>query len=391
MKRANSLKIHRFLEKSQQEMSTFLKQLVEMETPSKEAGKQQVIFEFFQQEFKDLGYYSFRMPGKLTGGYLMARPQSRKKFHPLQLLVGHCDTVWPLGTLQKMPITQQNGILKGPGVYDMKAGLTQIIFALKAIKVLNLELPVSPVVLINADEEIGSRESTSAIVRLAKIADRAFVLEPPLGLSGKLKTGRKGLARFIITVEGKAAHAGLNPEQGINAIVELSYQVQQLFKMNNPQKGISVNVGMIEGGMAANVVAPSSKATVDVRVLNSKDAEEISQQILNLKPTQEGIKITITGGFGRPPMEQTPQNQQLWKLAKGIGHQIGLQLEQAVAGGGSDGNTTSLYTATLDGLGTVGDGAHASHEFIFLNKMVERTSLLTLLLLLPPLGSKADG
>lgn len=327
------------------------------------------------------------MPGIQTGGYLMARPEFRKKNRPLQLLVGHCDTVWPIGTIKEMPIVYEDSILRGPGVYDMKAGLTQIIFALQIIKKLDFYLSVDPVILINADEEIGSRESTNIITRLAKIADRAFILEPPLGLSGKLKTGRKGLARFTISVKGKAAHAGLNPEQGVNAIVELSHQVQELFRMNDPEKGISVNVGMIEGGMAANVVAPISKAVIDVRVLTQKNAEEITTRIRSLQPKLEGVEISIEGGFGRAPMERTSRNQHLWKLAKRKGKTIGLDLDQAIAGGGSDGNTTSLYTATLDGLGTVGDGAHASHEFVFLDKMVDRTALLSLLLLAPPLDN----
>ena len=260
-----------------------------------------------------------------------------------------------------------------------------MIFALQAIRDLQLPLSVTPVLLINSDEEIGSRESTTAIKRLSKIANRAFVMEPPLGVEGKLKTARKGLGRFTITIKGKPAHAGLNPEEGVSAIIELSHQIQRLFALNDPVKGITVNVGMIEGGVSANVIAPESKAVADVRVLSHEDGEHVRDAIYGLKPVNPETQLIIEGGIGRPPMEKTPQNIRLWQIAQQVAEQMDLELEEGTAGGGSDGNTTSLYTATLDGLGTTGDGAHAYHEFIFTEKLVERSALLTLLLLEGPL------
>jgi glutamate carboxypeptidase len=236
-------------------------------------------------------------------------------------------------------------------------------------------------VLINSDEEIGSRESTTIIKRLAKVANRAYVLEPPLGLEGQLKTARKGLGRFTLKVTGKAAHAGLDPQKGINAIVELSHQVQQLYAMNDFEKGITVNVGTIEGGISPNMVAPESKAVVDVRVLTEADGEFITKKIRGLKSHLPNVKLKVEGGIGRPPMEKTERNQELWKMAQRQGQHLGIELEQATAGGGSDANTTSIFTATLDGLGTPGDGAHATHEYIFESKLIERTALLALLLL----------
>jgi glutamate carboxypeptidase len=179
----------------------------------------------------------------------------------------------------------------------------------------------------------------------------------------------------------KAAHAGLDPGKGVNAIVALSHLVQQLHAMNDFEKGITVNVGTIQGGISPNVVAPESKAVVDVRVANEKDGKAISSKISELRSTLPDVKIHIEGGMGRPPMERTPRNQKLWQLAKARALLLGLELEEATAGGGSDGNTTSAYTATLDGLGTTGDGAHAPHEFIFVEQLVERTALLALLLL----------
>jgi glutamate carboxypeptidase len=370
-----------YLNNHKAEMIAFLRILVLLESPSRVSASQEPILKALEERIDRLNYDVKLMPGKKAGGYLFARPQERIKKNPIQLIVGHCDTVWDIGTLQEMPFSEGADRIKGPGVYDMKAGLTQIVFALEAMMALYLTPKITPVILINSDEEIGSRESTSTIQRLARMARRAFVLEPPLGLDGKLKTARKGLGRFTIKVKGKAAHAGLDPGAGVNAIVELSHQIQRLFAMNDLENGISVNVGMIEGGISANVVAPESMAVVDVRVLTKEDGDHITDQILNLEPTLSGTELRIEGGIGRPPMQRTERNVELWQVAKSQGKWIGLDLEEGTAGGGSDGNTTSLYTATLDGLGTIGDGAHADHEFIFSDKLIERTALLTLLLL----------
>ena len=374
-----------YLNDIKEEMIDFLKILVSTETPSSDPKSQDAIFDIINEKLQSLDFETIRMPGKLTGGYLFAKPKNRIKHTPLQLMIGHCDTVWPIGTIQQMKLNSSDGKMSGPGIYDMKAGITQILFALQAIKKLNLDLEVVPTILINSDEEIGSKESGKTILRLSKIVNRAFILEPPLGIEGKLKTARKGIGRFTLSIKGKAAHAGLDPGKGASAIVELSHQVQQLFALNDHEKGITVNVGMIEGGISPNMVAPHSKAIIDVRVLTMKDAQEISEKIKSLKPINDDVTIEIEGGIGRPPMEKTKRNQTLWTVAKEAGKQIGLSLEQATAGGGSDGNTTSLHTATLDGLGTTGDGAHAIHEYIFADQLIERTLLLVLLLLAKPL------
>ena len=374
-------KVIHYLETNHEKMLQFLKDMVTIESPSNNRQALNSIIQFIENKLNELGFYSIRVSGKKTGGYLYARPKIIKKNNPLQLLIGHCDTVWDINTIKDIPIMQHDGKLTGPGVYDMKAGLTQIMFSLLAIKELSLNLAYTPIILINTDEEIGSIESTHAIERLSKIASRAYVLEPPLGLEGKLKTARKGIGRFTISVKGKAAHAGLDPEKGVNAIVELSHQIQQLYAMNDFEKGITVNIGLIQGGNSPNVVAAESRAVIDVRVYNNEDGKHITEKIHQLKPMLKDVKLNIEGDIGRQPMEKTLRNQRLWKIAKANGKLLGIKLEQATAGGGSDGNTTSLYTATLDGLGTTGDGAHAKHEFIFINKLIERTALLTLLLL----------
>ena len=299
-----------------EELILFLKELVCHESPSDKINSQHQILAYLKNRFLAMGYFVIHVSGKNTGGYLYARPKNRNKHKPFQLLIGHCDTVWPLGTIEEMPLTYDSGKIKGPGIYDMKAGITQIVFSLMALRELNISPKVEPVVFINSDEETGSRETTNALKRLAKLADRAYVLEPPLGLNGKLKTARKGLGRFTITIRGKAAHAGLDPTKGVNAIVELSQQVQKLYAMNDLENGITVNVGMIEGGISPNMVAPSSKAVIDVRVLREADGDAITKKIKELQPIHKDVKMEIEGGIGRPPMEKTPRNQHLWKLAK---------------------------------------------------------------------------
>ncbi len=368
------------------EMVKLLRQLVLAESPSTVPDVQKTVLTPLAEALARLNYTVRHISGRQSGGHLYARPRQRVRHRPVQLLLGHCDTVWPLGTLQKMPLEMSEGMMRGPGVYDMKAGLVQMLYALQALHALHLEPSVTPLVFINSDEEIGSSESTHYIRRLAHLADRAFVLEPSLGVEGKLKIARKGVGRFTVVMKGKAAHAGLNPGEGASAILELSYVIQKLFALNDPSKGITVNVGMIDGGLRPNVIAPESRAQGEVRVLTYKDAQQIAERIRNLQPVTPGVTLEIDERLSRPPMELTPRNQSLWEIAKSLGREIGLELAAGAVGGASDGNTTSLFTATLDGLGAVGDGAHARHEFVYLDKMVERGALLALLLMAPPLS-----
>ena len=379
---------HRVLEhlRGQQEaMTSLLEELVLIETPSTEPACQAEIRRRLQKEFEDLGYRVRLLPGNNSGGHLFAAPPDRRRGQPAQLMLGHCDTVWPLGSLQDMPLLREDNRLCGPGVYDMKAGLVEMIFALRALVSLGLEPEVAPLCFINSDEEIGSRESTRYVRALARCVDRCMVLEPSLGLDGRIKTARKGVGRFTVTVQGKAAHAGLDPGAGASAILELSHVIQKLFQLNDPEHGTSVNVGVIDGGIRPNMVAPKSRAIIDVRVQTQADALRIEQAIHGLTVETPGVQLMIEGHIGRPPMERTPRNQRFWRVAQELASELDLDIEQGVAGGGSDGNTTSLYTATLDGMGAVGDGAHASHEFVYLDLLPERCALLTQLLLTPPL------
>jgi glutamate carboxypeptidase len=369
-------------------MVDFLCRLAVEESPSAEPESQGPVLDILSEALVELGYVTRRGAGHQSGGHLYAKPRRRQPHGPVQLLLGHCDTVWPLGTLEEMPVEVGDGVVRGPGVYDMKGGLAQMVHALQALRALGLEPSVTPVVFVNSDEEVGSRDSRRHIRRLARVVDRAFVLEPSLGSEGKLKISRKGVGRFSFFINGKAAHAGLGPERGASAILELSYLIQALHALNDPQKGTTVNVGVVEGGLTPNVVAPNSSALVDVRVQSEEEARRVKEAILGLEPVTPGVAMRVEGGIGRPPMKRTPRNRALWKTAGRLGEKIGVKFEEATAGGGSDGNTTSLFTATLDGLGAVGGGAHARHEFVYVDKMIERSALLALLLMEPPVEER---
>jgi glutamate carboxypeptidase len=370
-----------FLKQQRDAMLHLLEQFVLIESPTTKPDSQALVLARLLESFRDLNYDVTIIPGIKSGGHLSARPSYIKDNSQSQLLLGHCDTVWPIGTLKKMPFIVEGNIAKGPGIFDMKAGLVQMIFALKALDDLGFSPDLKPLVFINSDEEIGSVESGPHIKKLAQEVERAFVLEPSLGLEGKLKTARKGVGRFKIIVKGRAAHAGLDPDKGISAVLEMSYIIQKLFALNDPKNGISVNVGIVDGGVRPNVIAAESSAEVDVRVPTQMSANNLEQKIYELSTETPGTSLKIEGGFSRPPMERSPRNINLWQRAAKLGRSIDIFLEQGMAGGGSDGNMTSQFTATLDGLGAVGDGAHADHEFIYIDKMIERSALLALLLL----------
>ena len=367
----------------QESLITLLRHMVDAESPSSRPEAHRLILSVVTEAFRDLGFKVTRLSGHSTHKHVFARPQIRTKGQPLQLLLGHYDTVWPLGTVAERPFTVDDNIIRGPGVFDMKGGLVQMVSALRAIRDLGLRTSLEPIVFINSDEEIGSRTSTRYVRTLAKCVQRTFVLEPAMGEEGVIKTERKGIGRFTITVHGKAAHAGLDPEGGASAILELSHVIQSLFALNDAEKGITVNVGTIDGGLQPNVIAPHSQCVVDVRVPTLADGDRIEKEIHSLEPVTPGVRLSIEGRIGRPSMEFTLRNNALWNNARALAKELGIDLQQGRAGGGSDGNTTSQYTATLDGLGPVGHGAHAEREFLYIDKTLERAALLALLLLSP--------
>lgn len=374
--------IARFFRDHRDEMVERLAVLVQAETPTLDPKTQRRVFGPLTEWLDDAGYRAVHFRGRSSGGQLFARPSIRTR-RGFQVLVGHSDTVWPEGTLDQMPLVVSDGIVKGPGCYDMKAGLVQGLFALRALQHLGVDLPLDPVFFVNSDEEMGSTDSERKITQLARRARRVFILEPGTGREGHLKTARKGVGQFQIRIHGRAAHAGVEPEAGASAIVELAHVIQALDALNDRDEGVTVNVGTIDGGTRPNIVAPISGAIVDVRVPTADHARKIEKAIHGLQPVNAEVRLEISGGVGRAPMERTPRNRVLWRQARAAAQLLGMPLEQSTSGGGSDGNITSLYSATLDGLGAVGGGAHAPHEFVEVDRMVERGSLLALLLASP--------
>jgi glutamate carboxypeptidase len=373
-----------WLEERAPEIGALLERLVRAESPSTDPAAQEAPYAILGGELAAHGYAVRRIRGFETGDHLYARPRSRERGAPFQLVVGHMDTVWPLGTLEGMPVRREGDMLFGPGTHDMKAGLVQLVFALRALRQLALAPTVTPVVLLNSDEEIGSISSERVLRLLGRGAERAFVLEAGEGSDGRLKIARKGVGRFELVVRGRASHVGTSFEEGVSAILELSNQVPRLFALNDPKRGITVNVGTVDGGLLPNVVAPEARARIGVRVPTAAAGAEVERAIRALQPTLEGTSLEITGGMGRPPMEATPRNQQLLEAAQRLGRPLGLELGDAgIAGGASDANTTSLFTATLDGLGPLGDGGHAADEHVNLSSIPSRSALLALLLLEP--------
>jgi glutamate carboxypeptidase len=366
----------------QEEMVALARELALIESPSNRPETQGPVFDRLAAAMEEAGLRTRRLSGRTSGGQLFAAP-ARPRGSGAQLVVGHVDTVWPVGTLAGMPVELKDGHLHGPGVYDMKAGLVQGVYAVRALRELGLEPPLAPVFFVNSDEEVGSPESVRSIRRLARHVRRVFVLEPSLGPQGWLKTARKGVLRYRVVVHGRAAHAGLEPERGASAVQELAHVIRELYALAAPERGMTVNIGLIGGGQASNVVAPEAWAEVDLRVLRRADAETFERAFYGLVPEVPGTKIEIDGGMNRQPLEPNARNRALWQAAERCAGELGIELGEGTAGGGSDGNFTSEHVATLDGLGAVGDGAHAVHEHVVTARMPERAALLARLMLEP--------
>lgn len=294
------------------------------------------------------------------------------------LLLGHLDTVWPIGTLKTMPCRLSEGRLWGPGALDMKAGVAMAFTAIEMLTeagLLNQEI----VLLLTGDEEVGSPASRPVIERLAAECARVFVLEPAQGLA--YKTARKGTGNFRIGVTGVGAHAGVDFTQGASAILELARVIEKVSGWTDLKRGVTVSVGVVWGGTKSNVIAAEARAEVDLRIVRKGDGARMERKFLALKPVDKRCALTVQGGMNRPPMERTRGTVRLYNAARALGAELGFQLEEALSGGGSDGNFTSaLGIATLDGMGAVGEGAHARHESIVVAHLAPRTALLAGLL-----------
>lgn len=297
------------------------------------------------------------------------------------LVLGHLDTVYARGTLARMPFRVSNGYAWGPGIFDMKAGAVLALAAVDALRRAAISPRKSFVFLWTSDEEVGSGSSRTIIQREARRSAAVLVLEPSLGPNGKLKTRRKGVGGVQIEITGRAAHAGINPQAGVNAIHELALQIARLAKMNDPAKGITVQTNVASGGTVSNVVAAEARAEVDVRFAHAADAASLEKKLLGIKPFLKGARLRVTGGVSRPPLERTAAVAALFEKARALSQAMGLKLEEGATGGGSDGNfTAALGVPTLDGLGAIGDGAHSPRERIRIRKLPGRAALIAALL-----------
>jgi len=353
-----------------------IRHLVEIESPSDSKAAVDRIAEFLAPSFEALGGTARFHHSNEFGNSLQIDFPGREKTRPV-LLLGHYDTVYPLGTLASMPCNIKDGRMHGPGVLDMKSGIALMLHALAALKEWQGELPRPVTVFLVSDEEVGSYSSRKITEALARESAGVLVLEPAAGLRGAVKTARKGVGEYTIKVKGVAAHAGLDPGKGHSAISELARQITTIAKLNNLREGLSVNAGVIRGGTRTNVIAAEASADIDVRIKSAKQAAGIDRKLRSLKPFDKHCKLEVTGSVNRLPMERNAGVIALCKTARTIAQQVGWGLEEAAVGGGSDGNfTAGMGIPTLDGMGGVGEGAHAVHEFIVISELPRRALLL---------------
>ena len=365
----------RELDASRDAMVETIRQFAEIESPSDDKAACDRMSEFLAPKFAALGGKIRFHQADRYGNNLQIDFPGREPTKPV-LLLGHFDTVYPIGTLAKMPCHLSNGQLYGPGVLDMKSGIAMMMFAIKALQTWHGELPRPVTVFLVSDEEVGSYSSRAITMALAKQSAGVLVLEPAAG-RGAVKTARKGVGEYTLQVKGIASHAGLDPGKGHSAIVELARQIPTIWRMNDRRHGISANPGVIRGGTRTNVVAAEATVEIDVRIKKAAQAKTLDRKLRSLEPFDKHCKLTLEGGINRMPMERTAGVAALYKKARAIAAQIDWKLEEAAVGGGSDGNfTAGIGIPTLDGMGGDGEGAHAVHEHIVIAELPKRTLLL---------------
>ncbi|MEZ4861498.1 MAG: M20 family metallopeptidase [Caldilineaceae bacterium] len=372
-----------YFDTQQPAMLDLVRTLVTQETPSSDKVRLDAFADFLADRLRQVGATVEVLPNATRGNHVRARfaAPNAAAAAPQALILCHFDTVWPVGSLATHPFRVDDaGKAYGPGIFDMQSSLMLAEYALRAVTDLQLTLPRPVTVLMTSDEEVGSHTSWDLIENEAKQSAYVLVMESPLP-GGVLKTRRKGGGGFTVEVTGRAAHAGVEPEKGINAIVELAHQAVKLHAMNDYAIGTTVNVGVIQGGTVSNVVPANASAKIDCRIWTKAEGERIEAAIRGLQPVLPGAQLTISGGWNRPPLERTVTGP-LFEQAQVIGRKLGLTLEEGGTGGGSDGNITgALGIPTLDGLGVPGHGAHADHEHIEVDKIASRAALLVALLL----------
>ena len=361
------------VEENEVRLLTRLRELVEAESPSEDKAAVDRAGALVARWAEELGGTVKRHRQRAFGDVLELRFGPARSKRSRVLLLGHLDTVWPMGTLAKMPWREAEGKLFGPGVVDMKAGVVMALEAIAAARTLGAERPVT--LLLVSEEEIGSPVSRAITEKIARECAAVFVLEPAQGLA--YKTARKGVGHYVLRVEGVGAHAGVDFESGHSAVQEMARLVESVSSFTDLGKGLTVNVGVIAGGTRSNVVAAECTAEIDVRIVKASDAARVEKMFRGLRVTDKACRLTVTGGINRPPMERKPGTVALFRKARALAAEIGFVLEEAATGGGSDGNfTAAIGVPTLDGMGAVGAGAHAAHEHVVAAHLVERTALL---------------
>jgi glutamate carboxypeptidase len=360
-----------------------LKDLVELESPSHDKAAVDRCVDLVEKACVRMGGRVRRHRRREFGDLLEARFGRRGRAAKPVMLLGHLDTVWELGTLKQMPFRVEKGRVWGPGALDMKSGVAMALTALEYL--IEKELLLRPVILLLvSDEEIGSRASRAVTEKLALECEAVYVLEFAQGLAGAYKTARKGVGEYAVHVEGVAAHSGVDFGRGHSAIAELARQVGVIQGFTDLSRGITVNVGTIQGGTRSNVIAAEASALVDARIAKPGDAARVDRRFHGLRVQDKGCVLKVEGGFNRPPMERTKGTVALFRRAATLAGAMGFDLQEAATGGGSDGNFTSaLGVATLDGMGGVGEGAHAVHESVILKELAPRTALLAAMLCEP--------
>jgi glutamate carboxypeptidase len=366
----------RYFESRSEALVQTIREFVEVESPSDNKLAGERMGAILASKFETLGGRVTVHRAEDCADNLQIDFPGKAEVKPV-LLLGHFDTVYPLGALAKMPCHVANGRLRGPGVLDMKSGIALMFYAIEALKAWHGSLPRPVTVLLVSDEEVGSTSSRKITEALARKSAAVLVLEPAAGLRGAVKTARKGVGDYTLRVEGVAAHAGLDPGKGHSAIVELAHQITSIAKLNDLKQGISVNPGVIRGGTRTNVIAAEAVVEIDVRIKRASQAKNLDRKIRGLKPFDKRCKLSVEGGINRLPMERTSGVAALYKKAQSISKQLDWELEEAAVGGGSDGNfTAGMGIPTLDGLGGVGEGAHAVHEHIVISELPRRALLL---------------
>jgi len=358
-----------------------IQQLVEIESPSDIKQSVDRLGAVLAGRFGDLGGHTRFHHAEQFGNHLQVDFPGQRRGKPV-LLLGHLDTVYPIGTLATTPCRIAEGRVWGPGTLDMKSGIALMLHAIEALQAWHGKVLSRPItVLLVSDEEVGSDSSREITESLAKKSSAVLVLEPSYGLQGAVKTARKGIGEYKISIQGKAAHSGLDFEKGESAVLELARQIIEISKLTDLKRGLTLNVGVIRGGTRVNVISSQASASLDVRIARIKDAAGIDRKLRSLKPFNRKCKIEVIGGLNRPPMERTAGGAALYKKASQIAKDLGWTLEEAAVGGGSDGNfTAALGIPTLDGLGGVGEGAHATCESVLISELPRRAALLARLI-----------